>query len=322
MKLLVAYDGSECSEAALDDLVQAALPVEGEALIVSVAEVWLPPPNLNGDGTGIKLDIDSEKLIREHYAKGKKAVVEAETLADHARGRLQTLLPGWQVKSEATYGSPAWEILTRADEFKPDLIVVGSHGRSAVSRLILGSISQKVLIEAHCSVRVARGGGGGSGARTKVDPTPVRVVIGFDGSMGAQAAVAAVAERNWRSGSEVRLVAVTDPVRPSAIGRFIPPIAHLVEEVNQSEREWMEKLAENALLTLRGAGFAAAASLHLHAGNPKQVLVEEAKNWGAHAIFVGANAFGSRVERFLIGSTSAAVAARAHCSVEVIRKKS
>ena len=44
MKILIAYDGSECAEAALDDLSQAGLPGTGEVHILSVAEVWLPPP--------------------------------------------------------------------------------------------------------------------------------------------------------------------------------------------------------------------------------------------------------------------------------------
>jgi hypothetical protein len=44
MKILIAYDGSDCAEAALDDLQRAGLPPEAEAQIISVAEVWLPPP--------------------------------------------------------------------------------------------------------------------------------------------------------------------------------------------------------------------------------------------------------------------------------------
>ena len=44
MKLLIAYDGSRCSDAALDDLTHAGLPGKGEAMVISVAEVWLPPP--------------------------------------------------------------------------------------------------------------------------------------------------------------------------------------------------------------------------------------------------------------------------------------
>lgn len=41
MKILIAYDGSSCAEAALDDLVRAGLPEAGEFLVISVAEVWL-----------------------------------------------------------------------------------------------------------------------------------------------------------------------------------------------------------------------------------------------------------------------------------------
>ncbi len=250
-------------------------------------------------------------MIERRYQQNKRRVTEAETLANHARKRLQAMFPRWRVSAGATNGSPAWEILARADEFKPDLIVVGSHGRSAISRFFLGSISQKVLTEAHCSVRVARG-------RVEVDPTPVRIVIGFDGSKGAFAAVDAVASRPWRDYSEIRLVAAMEEVHPSAVGRFIPPMEHFVEEVNESEREWIEKLAENALIKLLNKE-EVSATLHLHAGNPRSVLIEEAQKWNADCIFVGANAFGSRLERFLLGSTSAAVAARSHCSVEVVR---
>ncbi|MEQ1762308.1 MAG: universal stress protein [Pyrinomonadaceae bacterium] len=310
MKLLIAYDGSRCSEAALDDLVRAGLPDSCEALVISVAEVWLPPPSGSSNGTGIKLDLESERMIRRAYDKNNMRVAEANTLANHAKARLQRMFPRWQVAAEATYGSPAWEILARADEFQANLIVVGSHGRSAISRFFLGSISQKVLTEAQCSVRVARG-------RIEVDPTPVRIVIGFDGSKGAQAAVDVVASRPWRDYSEIRLVTATEATAPSTVGRFIAPITHLVEEVNETEREWIERLADIALTKLASKHITT--SLHLRAGNPKNVLVEETEKWNADCMFVGANAYGSRIERFLLGSTSAAVAARAPCSVEVVR---
>ncbi|HLM61700.1 MAG TPA: universal stress protein [Pyrinomonadaceae bacterium] len=312
MKLLIAYDGSSCSEAALDDLVRAGLPEEAEALVVSVAEVWLPPPPKNKSLHEYAVDLQTHQQPFKAWETGAKAVTEVETFAKHAQKRLQQIFPKWKVTSEATYGSPAWEILSRAASFQPDLIVVGSHGRSAINRLLLGSISQKVLTEAHCSVRVARG-------RIEVDPFPVRIIVGFDGSRGAEAAVQAIASRKWRQASEVKLVAAVDPITPSAIGRFIPPIARIVDEVNESEREWIEKLAGPFLQLLRDAGLTA--TLHMHAGNPKQVLIDEAESWNADTIFVGANAFGSRLERFLLGSVSAAVAARAHCTVEVVRKE-
>ncbi|HMQ04885.1 MAG TPA: universal stress protein [Pyrinomonadaceae bacterium] len=312
MKLLFAYDGSACADAAIDDLARAGLPERGNAVVISVAEVWLPPPNgePGGDATGIRLDRGTEERLKRHYEANRQKVAEAESMANAARDRLRNLLPQWEIDAEATYGSPAWEILSRADDLKPDLIVVGSQGRSAIGRFFLGSISQKVLTEARCSVRIARG-------RVEIEPMALRIVVGFDGSAGAQASVNAVAARSWPADTEVRLFAVTEPVTPSTIGRFIPPLVDFVEEVNVSEREWIEKLADKALDDLKTKGIAA--GLFIYDGNPKNTLVEEAENWGADCIFVGANAFGSRLERFLLGSTSAAVGARAHCSVEVVR---
>lgn len=307
MKLLVAYDGSNCSDAAIDDLVQAGLPLNGEALAVSVSEIWMPLPDAESENSDPYL----EELGKHYRERGQAALAEAKHLADRAADRLKVVLPGWEISSEASYGSPAWEVLSTADKFGADLIVVGSHGQSAISRIVIGSISQKILTEAFCSVRVARG-------RVDVDPSPQRLVIGFDNSKGAEAAVDAVVSRRWMDGSQVRLVSVLDPVKPSLIGRLIPPVAKAVDEINESEVRWIEEKAESALAKLRNAGLDA--SLHLHAGNPKRMIVEEAEHWSADCIFVGANKFGSRVERFLLGTTSSAVAARAHCSVEVVRK--
>lgn len=308
MKLLIAYDGSRCAEAALDDLKRAGLPDSGDGIVISVAEVWLPP-------AGEKDDIDTtdpyiRKMVLRYREKGERALDETREFAGHAEKRLRDILPQWTFRTVATYGSPAWEILSAADDELPDLIVVGSQGQSAVSRLLLGSISQKVLTEARCSVRVARG-------RIDVDPSPVRIVIGFDSSRGAAAAVDAVAARNWPDGTEVKLLSVADPAKPTVIGRLVPPIAGAVDEVNATEREWLEDNAGHAIDKLKSAGVNA--SLEIIAGNPKKAIVESAEAWHADSIFVGANAFGSRLERFLIGSTSSAVAARAHCSVEVIR---
>jgi nucleotide-binding universal stress UspA family protein len=309
MKILIGYDGSTTADAALDDLKSAGLPDRAEAIVISVAEVWLPPENVEEADSAAKNNY-VEKLTGKHHQKGSKAVGEAETFARHARERLKKSFPGWKISAEGTFGSPAREIIIKANEMKADLIVVGSHGRSAVGRFLIGSISQKVLTAAACSVRVARG-------RVEVDPVPPRVIVGFDGSAGANAAIESVIARNWREQSEFRLIAAADPITPSALGRFVPPIAEWVEEANQGEHAWIEKLAAPALQKLGDAGLAA--SLCIYDGNPKNVLVEEAERWHADSIFVGANRYGSRIERFLLGSVSAAIAARAHCSVEVVR---
>lgn len=310
MKILIGYDGSNCAESALDDLQKAGIPQKAEALVLSVAEVWLPPPPEDQSLADYATDLQTKPQFYKAYEKSGKLLSEADTMAHHAQKRLHTKFPGWTVSAEATYGSPAWEILLKAGEYQSDLTVVGAQGLSVFDRLLLGSISQKVLTEARCSVRVARG-------KIEIDPYPARLIIGFDGSNGARKAVEEVARRKWRQGSEVKLIAATDLIVPTAIGRFIPPVANWVSDEMNYTSEWITKLAEEQLQMLRKKGLQA--SLEVFQGNPKKILVEEAKKWDADCIFVGAHAFANKIERFLIGSTSAAVAERAHCSVEVVR---
>ena len=305
MKILIAYDGSHCAEAALDDLVRVGLPIEGEACVVTVAQVWLPPPD-----SAEQTDEFLEQMLAKHRERGKRLLNEAEIISKHAAARVKVALPAWSVKHLATYGSPGWEILSAVDEMDPELIIVGSHGHSLLSRLQLGSISQKVLAEAKASVRIARG-------KVEVDPAPCRIVVGFDGSRGAHAAVEIVKARKWPTGTEVRLVAATDSVVPTAIGRFIPSVVDWAEEESIEEHQWIERALFDEARSLTAAGLIA--DTQMIEGNPKDVLVRIAENWHADCIFVGANAFGSSLERFLLGSTSAAIASRASCSVEVVR---
>src|SRR5215470_4136518 len=156
MKLLIAYDGSSCAREALDDLRWAGLPGEAEAIAVSIAEEWLPPPppsSFEVFEMGLT-ENDSETTGVDASESGPAG--SAHTTALEARDLILSVLPGWKVSAESYSGSPASAILARADEWCPDLIVVGSHGRSAMARLVLGSVSQKIVTEARGSVRVAR----------------------------------------------------------------------------------------------------------------------------------------------------------------------
>lgn len=313
MKLLIGYDGSACADAALDDLKRAGLPLEAEAVVLCVREAWLPPPPPSSyELLGEAKEVEATG-IRNDAGEDAPGLEEAERMALEARARLEGSFPGWQLKLETAYGSPAGELLKFADELAPDLIVVGSHGRSALGRLILGSISQKVVTEARTSVRVARG-------RVEVEDSPVRLIMGVDGSEYSDEAVRAVARRRWPAGSEARIVIVDDPLTPTLVGRVIPPVARWVEESNMEEREWVRAVIEKSTEALSATGLSVAAVVK--EGDPKRLLVEMSEEWNADCIFVGSTGTSSsRFERFLLGSVSAAVVARAHCSVEVVRAR-
>ncbi|HZJ46084.1 MAG TPA: universal stress protein [Pyrinomonadaceae bacterium] len=313
MKILIGYDGSNCADAALDDLKCAGLTENVEAHVLSVAEVWLPPPPPSSDEiVELAKEVKVPDDLKRVYARTSAAVQAARASAEHARERLKVNFPGWHVFAESGSGSPAWELISKADEWKPDLIVVGSHGRTALGRFVLGSVSQRVLTEASCSVRIARG-------RVEESDSPVRIMIGIDGSPGSKAAVQAVATRHWPPRSEVALVVVDDPFIPDFVGDLIPPLAETIEEDNKAELAWVEKIAAQSEELLHGVDIKVTRMLKL--GDPKRELPKAAEEWGADCIFVGSTGFSNRLERFVLGSVSSAVAARAHCSVEVVRTK-
>src|SRR6185369_10582246 len=83
------------------------------------------------------------------------AVAEALRKTAKAAERIRSSFPDWMVKPEVQSGKPSDRLLVRADEWKPDLIVAGSHGRSAIGRLVLGSVSHHIVTDARCSVRIA-----------------------------------------------------------------------------------------------------------------------------------------------------------------------
>jgi nucleotide-binding universal stress UspA family protein len=286
MKILVGYDGSECADAALDDLRRAGLPADAQVKILSVVENWLPPP--------------SALEIIEHIDR------DQEYLALARRGgiRLVSMEPGWDVKPESGAGSPATVIIEKAEEWGADLIVVGSHGHTALGQFFFGSVSQKVLHESRRAARVARG-------RVVEPGTPVRLIIGVDGSKGAQAAVEAVAARKWPAGSEVRIVNATWAPPQITSNRGTGPIIKWMAE----EKARVNKMIDEAVDKLRASGLRT--EVVVKEEEPKRLLITEAEGWGADCIFVGARGMG-RIERFLLGSVSSAVAARAHCSVEVV----
>ena len=312
MKILIGYDGSDCAEAALDDLMRAGLPESAEAHIMSIAEVWLPPP----PPSSYEIIEEARKArspaeLQRDFTKLCPAAKNALALAQRACERVQTKFPKWKVTTDSSCGSPAWELVAKADKWKPDLIVVGSHGRTALGRFVLGSVSQRVLTEAYCSVRIARG-------RVEEPDSPVRIIVGTDGSGPSDEALRAVSVRKWPAKSEVKVVLVDDPMAPDFLGKIIPPIEKMIEEDRREERAWLEEISKHSLDILRAADVKV--TCVLREGDPKNELCKAAEEWGADCIFVGSAGFSNRLERFVLGSISAAVAARAHCSVEVVRK--
>lgn len=135
LSLLLAVDGSEASTAAVRFL--AMPPFKGRLPLAAVT-VW-----------------PSQWFARAGASE------EAEAARSEGEGilrRATALLPSgaYEVETEWLEGDPALAILEAASRRRAQMIVVGARGRTAVKRFFLGSVSQKVLVYAACSVLIVR----------------------------------------------------------------------------------------------------------------------------------------------------------------------
>ena len=228
MRLLIGYDGSESADAALDDLRRAGLPREVEAVIISVSDGLVNHSSsiadIAGSAATSRRVTSAIALAREQAAQGLK---EAKEFAAKAGNRVRSSFPDWNVQIVGLAGRPSTELINKADDWKADLVVVGSRGRSALGRFLLGSVSKKVVTDSHHSVRVGRG-------TVKQDGgLPPKIMIGVDGSPEAEQAVRTVGMRVWAEGTEVRIIAVDDGTSPTRIADIIPATDELIRGCNE-----------------------------------------------------------------------------------------
>lgn len=146
MRILLAVDGSPCSETAVDEVASRPWPSNSELRIVSAFQIQLSPTP------------EVWAIQPEYYDEMERVVREqTQRVVDAGAARLKKALgQSLNVTGQVLQGSPQSAILEEAEQWKADLIVVGSHGYGTWHRLVLGSVSQAVVLHAKCSVEVVR----------------------------------------------------------------------------------------------------------------------------------------------------------------------
>jgi nucleotide-binding universal stress UspA family protein len=147
MKILLAIDGSDCSQAATQAVI-AQFPHERAEVRVLHADDWpnrLPTSLAFAEGPAAASDILDVRDERRRLG---------EELVSRAGQQLQAA--GFQTSTTVREGDPRHAILDVAAEWEADLIVLGSHGRKGLDRFLLGSVSESVVRHAPCSVEIVR----------------------------------------------------------------------------------------------------------------------------------------------------------------------
>jgi nucleotide-binding universal stress UspA family protein len=144
--VLVAMDGSEDSFQAVRFLQSLALPRRTKVRLLSVVERLPYPTTAPGAIRG-----QLQRMLEELEAERRG---ELNKVLDRAAAQLDDKLT--RVARSTPTGNPADEIVAAAGAFETDLVVVGARGRGGVARLLLGSVSEKVLRDARCPVLIVK----------------------------------------------------------------------------------------------------------------------------------------------------------------------
>ena len=147
MKILLAIDGSRCSEAALQSLIKQYKAENTEVLVLHAVESLKLMPIPQGFGVG-------PIFVEDYLTLVQKWREEGEALVSVASERLHSA--GFKTTTQVEDGDARQVILECAKKWQPDIIMLGSHGKRGLDRLLLGSVSDAVSRHAACSVEIVR----------------------------------------------------------------------------------------------------------------------------------------------------------------------
>jgi len=302
--ILIGYDGSDES----DNAIRCAAELLAPSRAV-VAHVWDSLAELLrhtdiGHLTGTMKEAAHEFDTEDAY--------EAERIAE--RGAELAQAAGFDAIPAVSHGKPkAWPtLLALAEQHRAAAVVVGSRGLGQVRSALLGSVSSGVLGHADLPVLIV--------PPLEDAHAPGPIVIGYDGSQQADAAIEAAGR--LLKVREAVLQTVWTPYRAvAAAGVAGAPVAvatKAAQEIDRGVREDAQRTAE------RGARLAAAQGLEVQAeavqaeANTWRTLLDTAHAHRAAAVVVGSRGV-SGFDSLLMGSVSRALVHHAPAPVLVIR---
>ncbi len=145
MKILLAYDASPAADTAVEETLKRPWPAGTEVRLVTVVQ----PPIVPAAPPGFEADL--AVIERLHTEWRDQATQLLHAAAARLRGRSDL-----HVESEVRDGSPKASLLAAIEEWRPDLVVAGSHGERGLGRLLLGSVCHALVTHAACSVEVVK----------------------------------------------------------------------------------------------------------------------------------------------------------------------
>ncbi len=286
-RILVATDLSAASE---DALRQAASYTDSVLGVIHVM------PNL----------VDVRPLFPQNNEANVTHAIEIEARVREAVESAAKGVTSGPVEVFLEQGLDHEAVVNQAKKWKADLLVVGSHGRTGLPRLLLGSVAERLVREAPCSVLVAR----------KHRPGPV--LVATDLSEASLPAVAVGAQEAKRRGVSLVVAHVIDHAlsdfAASALSQFLgvlPPInGELLGEARAAAHGVLAAVIEKTGM---------AGEARVLEGSAASAIIRAAEELGAELIVVGAHGK-SGVRDVVLGSVTERILRSAQGSVMVVRQ--
>jgi nucleotide-binding universal stress UspA family protein len=302
MKILLATDGSDCADAALDFLLRFPFPDNSEVILLTVID-----KRVFVDAESVELtQAQSEELHEVRNTVREEAQAFLDTAAQRIGER------GLAVTVQLRSGDIAEEIVVATEEADVDLVLLGSHGHTPVARFRLGSIATRVLMYSPCSVLIVKQSEAGN-LHPGTAAEPWRILLAYDQSEPAGKALELCASLPWGEGDSVNVVTVL-----TLVTGFRQDIRQQMSPVWQQQKITARAARDGAVARLRGSVPGVTSQLREGASSSHEII-EAAETAGSHLVVLGSQGK-SALQRFLLGSMTGNVARHAPCSVLVVRE--
>lgn len=306
MKILLACDDSIYSQSAADAVLARSWPENTTIRVVSAIDANDEPSESSENeeelATNTPADPGSLLSLKRTIIKIAKSIKEK--------------FPELEVTHSILYGDTKEKILDYASYWPADLVVIGSHGRKGLSRVLLGSVSQTVLTYCDSNALVVRRK---KDEQTKSPKVVEHVLIPVDSADHSRRALDWVVSLAWDHNCHFKVLTIV----PSLAGAYSDGLSMLQGEKLSAERLKTRKEAEVLLELsknkLREKFPEERISVELFEGDPGDVILAKATSWTADLIVMGTRGHGG-LKRLWLGSVSQEIAMQAPCAVEVVKR--
>lgn len=243
-------------------------------------------------------------LVGDFGVVTNPTMVTRRTSAIAELEKLKTSFPaGTCIESLVIEGRSATEICRVAKEVKADFILMASHGRTGIKRVMMGSTAEEVVHNAHCSVLILKQIEGKTAWPHKIE----RLAVAFDESESSRAALALGLKFMRHSVKHLNLIRAVEPIT------LIAPEMSLISD-SQRLQEAQVRL-DKVCHDIPGPVMLKA---HVRLGKPWRVIQEIAEENRCDLLIIGAHEYW-RPGEFILGTTAERVVRHATCPVLVVR---